>query len=145
MCKRKASRASAPAPPGSDPRENCLAGEAICESGGGRRQYSNLTVLLENQCNEPFSRYLDAEPAMGKRHERRAYRSMPCFFEIRASNIPNAGLGVFTRIPLNATIIFGPYEVTTPFPLDRDWRSSLPRLPLLDPHFRERKTALRQL
>ncbi|VDD94794.1 unnamed protein product [Enterobius vermicularis] len=35
---------------------------------------------------------------------------MPAFFEIRASKIPKAGLGVFSKVDVPIGLVFGPYQ-----------------------------------
>lgn len=42
----------------------------------------------------------------------RAKVTVPCFLELKESQIPNAGLGIFTRLQLPPGILFGPYEGT---------------------------------
>ncbi|MFH4982266.1 hypothetical protein AB6A40_008975 [Gnathostoma spinigerum] len=40
----------------------------------------------------------------------RAEKTLPAFFEIRQSKIPNAGLGVFAKTDIPIGLIFGPYQ-----------------------------------
>uniref|UniRef100_A0A0N4UBE9 SET domain-containing protein n=1 Tax=Dracunculus medinensis TaxID=318479 RepID=A0A0N4UBE9_DRAME len=43
-------------------------------------------------------------------HKTRALQTLPAFFEIKASKIPKAGLGVFAKIDIPVGLVFGPYQ-----------------------------------
>lgn len=42
-----------------------------------------------------------------------ARKSVPCYLQLKPSNIPQAGLGIFTTIAIGKGVIFGPYTVST--------------------------------
>ena len=51
-----------------------------------------------------------ADKTDGENHINKSKASLPDGLEIRESNIPDAGLGVFAILPFKSRIKFGPYQ-----------------------------------
>uniref|UniRef100_A0A914UYG5 SET domain-containing protein n=1 Tax=Plectus sambesii TaxID=2011161 RepID=A0A914UYG5_9BILA len=79
-------------------------------------------LFYESSCwNHPLYWVIDRVVTGGE--DNRAARTLPAFFQIRDSSIPNAGKGAFANMDIPIGLVFGPYQgilLKDPKKADRD-------------------------
>lgn len=77
---------------------------------------NDMSTYIDEKCRKQLSIWEDQNslriPSIISGVEG-AQNSLPCYLWLKPSNIPTAGLGIFTKIPINKGVLFGPYKVKT--------------------------------